>query len=93
MAKTQASETTKAKTAHASPASASDDLSLAELAQGVLDRKFTRLRVAQLRRLAEAVLAAEQKRAKRKAKAPETKKKASGKKRKLAKIPRPKKRS
>ena len=92
MAKTQARASTTAKTASAPSASTSDEPSLAELAQAVLDRKVNRLRVAQLRRFAEAVLAAEQKRAK-KAKAAETKKKESGKKRKLAKIPRPKKRS
>jgi hypothetical protein len=84
---------TKARTAPAPSANTPDEPSLAELAQAILDRKIVRLRVAPLRRLAEVALAAEQKRAKRKAKAPETKKKGDGKKRKLAKIPKPKKRA
>jgi hypothetical protein len=65
------------------PAPANDrgDLSLADLARGVLAREF-RPRVAELRRLAEAVLAAEEKRARKKAGG-----KKQGKKRKLPKIP------
>lgn len=89
MAKARASEPTKAKAEPAPSASAPDEPSLAELAQAILDRKIVRLRVAPLRRLAEVALAAEQKRAKRKAKA----QKGDGKKRKLAKIPKPKKRT
>ena len=59
--------------------------SLLELAQGILVRKM-RPRAAQLRRLAEAVVQIEEKRAKRAAKA-DAKKKRNGKKGKLAKIP------
>ncbi len=71
----------KPPTPRVSPPIPEDDLGLAELAAAVLARSF-RPRVRHVRRLAEAVLAAEDKRA--------TKKKAgktSGKKRKLAKIP------
>jgi len=56
------------------------DLGLAELAAAVLARRL-RPRVRHVRRLAEAVLAAEDKQARKKAG------KTSGKKRKLAKIP------
>lgn len=72
------------------PAATSDEMTLAELAEGILARRI-RPRTAQVRSLAQAVLDAEEKRARRKAKA-EEKKKAGGKKRKLAKIPRQKKR-
>jgi len=61
----------------AAPANDPSELSLADLARKILAREI-RPRVADIRRLAEAVLAAEEKRAR---------KKAGGKKHKLAKIP------
>ena len=67
-----------------------DEPSLSELAAGLLARTI-RPRVGYVRRLAQAVLESEEKRAKRKAK-DLGKKKGGGKKRKLAKIPRQKKR-
>jgi hypothetical protein len=57
------------------------EFSLADLARGIAAREI-RPRVADIRRLAEAVLAAEEKRARKK-----TGGKKQGKKRKLAKIP------
>jgi hypothetical protein len=57
------------------------ELSLADLARGIAAREI-RPRVTDIRRLAEAVLAAEEKRARKK-----TGGKKQGKKRKLAKIP------
>jgi hypothetical protein len=66
------------------PAAANDvgELPLADLARGILAREI-RPRVADVRRLAEATLAAEEKRARKKAGG----KKKDTKKRKLAKIP------
>lgn len=58
------------------------ELALADLARGIVAREI-RPRVADIRRLAEAVLAAEEKRARKKA----GRKNKDGKKRKLAKIP------
>lgn len=69
--------------AQPSPAPA-DTLDPAALAAGILDRTI-RPRAADIRRLAEAVLAAGRKPAKKKKKKAE--KKADGKKRKLSKIP------
>ena len=63
-----------------SPAPAAESLDPAALAAGILDRTI-KPRAADIRRLAEAVLAAGQKPGKKK------KKKADGKKRKLSKIP------
>jgi len=65
----------------AAPANDPGELSLADLARKILAREI-RPRVADIRRLAEAVLAAEEKRARKKAGA-----RKPGKKRKLAKIP------
>ena len=67
------------------PANDRGELTLADLARGVLAGEI-RPRVGEVRRLAEAVIAVEDKRAKKKAKAPAGKKNG-GKKRKLAKIP------
>ena len=97
--------TIKPATAKSSTAAANidqDSLGLKELAQGVLDRDF-RPRIASVRRLAQAILDAEQKasaaevpgekgRSKKSKKskpaaAAKGKKKGGGKKRKLAKIP------
>lgn len=77
----QRSEAAAAKPAKAVPPAANDagELGLADLARAVLAREIKRPRIAEIRRLAEAVLAAEGKRAKKKAK-------KDGKK-KLAKIP------
>ena len=79
----------------AAPPAANDvrELTLAELAQAIVTRQIIRPRVAQLRQLAEAVLAGEEKRARRKAKDAGGKKKGGDKKRKLAKIPGQKKRA
>jgi hypothetical protein len=88
--KTAASTADAALSTRKPPASA-PELSLSEVASGILARTL-RPRVAQLRQLAQAVLDTEAKRAKRKAKE-EGKKKGGGKKRKLAKIPARKKRT
>ncbi|HWK41301.1 MAG TPA: hypothetical protein VNR60_05155 [Croceibacterium sp.] len=64
------------------PAPDRDSLSLAGLAQAILAREF-RPRVREIRRLADAVLATEEKRARKKAGGG----KKGGKKHKLAKIP------
>lgn len=77
------------------PVGEAQELSLAALAQGILSREI-RPRVADVRRLAEAVLAAgvrpgeDSKQAKGKKDKGGPGKKSGGKKRKLAKIPRPK---
>ena len=72
-----------AKPVEAVPAPANDagELALVDLARGIVAREI-RPRVADVRRLAEAVLAAEEKRTRKKAGG-----KKDGKKRKLAKIP------
>lgn len=71
-----------ARPVEAVPAPANDEgeLTLAELARRILSREV-RARVSDVRRLAEAVLTAEEKRGRKKAK------KKDGKKPKLAKIP------
>ena len=81
---TQRKPKAAAKPVEAVPAPANDEgeLALVELARGILAREI-RPRVADVRRLAEAVLAAEEKRARKKAGG----KGKDGKKRKLAKIP------
>ena len=74
---------TAAKPVEAVPPPANDEgeLALVDLARGIVAREI-RPRVADVRRLAEAVLAAEEKRTRKKAGG-----KKDGKKRKLAKIP------
>ncbi|MEO6387682.1 MAG: hypothetical protein ABIT16_08665 [Croceibacterium sp.] len=67
------------------PANDPEEIGLAELARAILAREIKRPRVGQVRRLAEAALAAEERRARKKAK-PAGKKKAD-KTRKLARIP------
>ncbi len=64
-------------------------MSTDELAQAVVDRRLVRLRVASLRRLAEAVLAKQASKPSKDKKAKKAKKtnKSGGKKSKLAKIP------
>lgn len=61
------------------PANDAGELDLADLARAVLTREIKRPRIADVRRLAEAVLAAADKRARKKSK--------KGGKKKLAKIP------
>lgn len=77
-------KTAVAKSAKPVPAAANDreEPGLAELARSILARELRPL-VRHVRRLAEAVLASEEKRARKKAGG----KKKDGKKRKLAKIP------
>jgi hypothetical protein len=66
------------------PAPAAPEIPVADLARAIIAREV-RPGVAQVRRLAEAIFAAENKRAKKKSKGEG--KKDGGKKRKLAKIP------
>lgn len=77
----QRNEAVAAKPAKAVPPPANDagELDLADFARAVIAREIKRPRIADIRRLAEAVLAAEEKRAKKKSK--------KGGKKKLAKIP------
>lgn len=84
--KPKAAPKTLPKTAEPAPAapaaSDADELALADLARGIVARTI-RPRIADVRKLAEAVLVAEEKRARKKAGG----KNKDGKKRKLAKIP------
>lgn len=75
----------KATPTDQAPAGRQEDIPLADLARDILSRAIPRPRVDQIRRLAEAAVAAEEKRGKKRAR-PDGKKKGA-KKRKLAKIP------